>query len=222
MSDAAVPGRDPVNESTRYRRAERITHAMMPRLEMADTVPEPPRGPRLKAGVLTWEEPREKSNVTHYNIYAPDDSTLERRVPAPQTKATEVSASQALVSSYNETTKLESQKVLAGATEVSVWSNLGLMNGWAVYGDPTYGAARYRRDGGLISVEIGIANGVFAPNTLIATLPVGFRPQVGHIFTIFTSPSSLGWLNILANGVIEVRSFPGNVWAIGSYSFIGT
>jgi hypothetical protein len=114
----------PITE-TRFRDTERIAQVTRHKLTLFRHRPQPPRGvhftppsaptpPSARTfGMVAWEPPHETRNVTHYNIYAPDENTMVDRVPIgtyiygpfpPYIK-------RVLVSSYNDASEMESRKV---------------------------------------------------------------------------------------------------------------
>lgn len=61
------------------------------------------------------------------------------------------------------------------ASEIAAtpWVNLTLSNGWTTYPDLK---CAYRKVLGLVFVEVNARNGTFSDGTILATLPVGYRP----------------------------------------------
>ena len=109
-------------------------------LQLATVEPQPPRGVSFAKGVAKWDEPAEVRNVTHYNIYTPDDVTLERRVPQGQTQATSINSTRVFISSYNSFTQLESPAIMAvdpNPALLGAWNNPILINGSSVWVDAT-------------------------------------------------------------------------------------
>jgi hypothetical protein len=101
-------------DEQRFRQTERLAQTQRRRLRNATITPQAPRGIRYSSGTVTWEEPADTSNVSHYNVYANSDSgPIERRVPKGQTRATGVYGDRVAVSSFNEATNLESRAVAA-------------------------------------------------------------------------------------------------------------
>lgn len=97
----------------RIRDLERLANTKRRALSLALVRPQPPRGVKFSDNTVVWEDPRETRNVTHYNIYAPDERTLYHRAPLGQTVYAPVYADTALVSSWNQETLTESRKVPA-------------------------------------------------------------------------------------------------------------
>jgi hypothetical protein len=64
---------------------------------------------------------------------------------------------------------------IAALTAPLPWAALGLMNGWAAYGDG-YAPPSYAKDAlGIVHLR-GLAKGAPAAQTIVAVLPVGLRP----------------------------------------------
>lgn len=61
------------------------------------------------------------------------------------------------------------------ASEIAAtpWVNLTLLNAWTTYPDLK---CAYRKVLGLVFVEVNARNGTFSDGTILATLPVGYRP----------------------------------------------
>lgn len=73
--------------------------------------PDPPKGLRYDStlGLLSWEEPIRRENVTHYRIYANNERNLVRMVPVYQRYLQDnLTADRVLVTSYNLPLGLES------------------------------------------------------------------------------------------------------------------
>lgn len=73
--------------------------------------PDSPTGLLLTGGVLTWEQPKERANITHYNIYDGQDTTLSQRVPVDQVRLEGMAGTIAFIASYNHASGLEGIKV---------------------------------------------------------------------------------------------------------------
>lgn len=97
----------------RSRQTERLATLGREQLQWATIQPDPPRGVRLSANTLHWEEPAEARNVTHYNIYVNGDQILDRRIAFGPLRATAVVGMPVFISSYNVHTDLESMRVPA-------------------------------------------------------------------------------------------------------------
>lgn len=102
----------------RVRDLEQLTGTLRKRLTYAPFTPRAPRGVQISTGLLTWEPPKELRNVSHYNIYCPDERTLIHRAPKGQTSwSSALLVDSALVSSFNELTEKESRKIPASPAE---------------------------------------------------------------------------------------------------------
>lgn len=80
--------------------------------------PLPPRGVRFNAatGVLQWEAPAIKSNVTHYRVYAGSEFSLVREVPAGQLELSDnLTTGLVFVTAYNMPSGLESTRAVLNA-----------------------------------------------------------------------------------------------------------
>lgn len=97
---------------TSTRRTERLAESGKQKLRLARVRPEEPRGAKFLDGVVSWEEPKETSNVTHYNIYLDLETNLVQRVPQGQVTVAGLSGERVFISSYNELSGLESIKIL--------------------------------------------------------------------------------------------------------------
>lgn len=91
--------------------------------------PDPPKVTSLVEGVLTWEPPKELSNVTHFNVYAPDDTTLVARVPSPQAGLSGLSEAKAFVSAFNTESGLESARIGVSGTAESIVNTVNGVSG---------------------------------------------------------------------------------------------
>lgn len=63
--------------------------------------PDPPLNLQLVNGTVSWEEPQEKRNITHYNVFSNGEKTLFARVPVGQVRVAGFPDSQVFVSSFN-------------------------------------------------------------------------------------------------------------------------
>lgn len=93
-------------------RNQRQLDSITSSLKRIQVKPDPPRGVSCKDGVVSWEEPKELSNVTHYNVYLNSEDNMVMRVPQGQTTASGLVGHRAMVSSYNANSGLESAKAI--------------------------------------------------------------------------------------------------------------
>jgi hypothetical protein len=106
----------------KVQRVTRVADANRKRLYLFSRRPQAPRGPKFNPnGYMVWDEPQELRNVTHYNVYAGDDSTLYRRYPVGTTLMNDLTPDKSLiwVASFNEQSGLESQKIQAVSVTAS-------------------------------------------------------------------------------------------------------
>lgn len=97
------------------------------------------------------------------------------------------------------------------------WSGLTPGNGWANYGGTTYPALEYTKSAdGVVTMRGLVQNG--AANTVIATLPVGYRPSARQIFTV-PSNELYARVDILANGQISFQTGSSS-WVALNLSFV--
>ncbi len=83
-----------------------------------------------------------------------------------------------------------------------VWNSLSYVNGWEDYGSP-YPPGGYRKlASGLVILRGLIRNGT--ANSIIATLPAGYRPDHQHLFAV-QSNHALGRVDVRTNGEVVMR-----------------
>lgn len=107
------------NFQAQFDGVRRVADANRRRLYLFSRRPQPPRGPKFNSnGYVTWDEPQEKRNVTHFNIYAGSETSLYRRYPVGTTVMNDLTPTDTLiwVSAFNEESGLESVKVQARVT----------------------------------------------------------------------------------------------------------
>jgi hypothetical protein len=78
-------------------------------------------------------------------------------------------------------------------------------NGWINYGLGFADAKYYKDKEGVVHIRGLIKSGTFTPNTVLFTLPVGYRPSTsgGLIFTV-DNAASIGRVDVQANGNVVV------------------
>jgi hypothetical protein len=96
---------------------------------------------------------------------------------------------------------------IAGANAtIEAWRPLEYGIGWGPQASPDHPPAAYRKDSFGIVYLRGVAampNSVPSNGEVIATLPVGYRPQYRILVLAMTgSPTAVGRLNVLTNGQI--------------------
>ena len=58
------------------------------------------------------------------------------------------------------------------------WSTLTLQNGWTKYNSAAYSPAQYKKSAdGIVTIRGLIKGGTTTAGTVLATLPVGYRPS---------------------------------------------
>ena len=74
--------------------------------------PQPPREVKFSGGILSWKPPQITKGITHYRIYAPDEKTIAREVPAGQTFLQDnLSSPRVFITSFSKPLGLESAQV---------------------------------------------------------------------------------------------------------------
>lgn len=121
MSEPFVNGTPDFTEqpstSLTYRgtqRVDRLTQSVRATLVNIQKRPNPPRGVRTQLGGVRWNSPAPPNdNITHYRVYANSESNLVRSIPVDQLYLQDnLVADRAFVSAFNESSGLESAKVL--------------------------------------------------------------------------------------------------------------
>lgn len=83
----------------------------------------------------------------------------------------------------------------------SVSTTLTLQNNWVDVNVAF--PAKATRTGSIVLLEGSIKGGAVVSTTVIATLPVGFRPAYKRICPIWTSVNALGYLTVNPDGTIQ-------------------
>ncbi|MFA5172748.1 MAG: type II secretion system protein [Sulfuriferula sp.] len=101
------------------------------------------------------------------------------------------------------------------------WTALPLVNGWTwysatgIFATPAYNKAA----DGVVSLKGLITAGTATSGTVIANLPVGYRPKAQLLFEVANNGAA-GRVDILANGQVQILT-GGNTWlALDSINFI--
>lgn len=87
---------------------------------------------------------------------------------------------------YNQVTVDAKGRVTAGVAVVA-FSNFTLQNSWAVNSG---GRAAYRKVMDMVQIEMQINGGTATDGTVVATLPVGFRPPFAFSIPVVSGPST--------------------------------
>lgn len=80
------------------------------------------------------------------------------------------------------------------------WTNLTLQNSWVYYGSPYAVPAYTKTADGMVDLKGLIKTG--ASGTVIANLPVGYRPSANLIFQVETNANVNGRIDVRSNGDI--------------------
>jgi len=104
-------------------------------------------------------------------------------------------------------------------TTTGTWSSPTFQNSWVNYGGTTYPLLQYTKDSDkVVTVRGLVKNGVTTTNTIIANLPLGYRPIASQVFTV-ASNEDFGRVDITSSGNIIVQSVD-NTWVALNLSFI--
>lgn len=96
------------------------------------------------------------------------------------------------------------------AEAAMTWAAMSLQNSWVNYDSANYANAEYAKDAkGVVHLRGVIKDGTAAAFTLLATLPVGYRPAKRHVFVV-VSNAGAAVIDVLANGQILYASGGGN------------
>lgn len=102
----------------------------------------------------------------------------------------------------------------------TTWTNLSLLAGWIEHSTALSSPQYTKSSDGVVTLKGSIKSGNVAANTVIATLPAGFRPAERVIGSIPVNGPAYGRVDILANGNIIVRSASATLTTLDSISFI--
>jgi hypothetical protein len=92
------------------------------------------------------------------------------------------------------------------------WNNLTLTNSWANYGG-VYPTAQYTKSSdNVVTVRGLIRSGTVTANTILATLPVGFRPAERHLLAA-TCANANCRIDVLADGTIRGMAGMSATWS---------
>jgi len=107
------------------------------------------------------------------------------------------------------------------ATSGVTWTNLSLVNGWVHYGAP-FTTPQYTKTADNVVQLKGLLNGgSLTYDTVIATLPVGFRPKARILYATTNNNNVHARVDILPDGQVRFMG-TSNVWfSLDSISFIG-
>jgi hypothetical protein len=100
------------------------------------------------------------------------------------------------------------QEVYTGLPDVG-WTGVTFQNGWANYGDATFGTVQFRRVRGMVELK-GMCTGGQA-GTVIFNLPAGFRPRQANIIPA-VSADVFASVIIYSDGNLIWRAGGSNAW----------
>lgn len=86
----------------------------------------------------------------------------------------------------------------------NVWESLSLLNSWVNFGSGFSTAQFIKHPGGLVEVKGFIKDGTATTGTVLATLPVGFRPAEGRVFGTISN-NLIGRVDVQADGDITIE-----------------
>ena len=108
-------------------------------------------------------------------------------------------------------TKDDLQKQIQNHTQSTDWRNLELRNGWQHH--PDYEKVQHSKTfDGIVYLRGSARAGNIARETIIATLPDGFRPSQVIYVTAINNSFSMAVLAIFPNGNIVVKNNVDNTW----------
>ena len=91
----------------------------------------------------------------------------------------------------------------------SGWITATLLNNYTHYDTTQYGPVRYRKIGSIVHIQ-GLTNQASA-NSVIFTLPVGYRPP-NHLILWVSNSNNLARLDIQLNGDVVPVTAPSTSW----------
>ena len=94
-----------------------------------------------------------------------------------------------------------------------------LLSGWVNYGDGFAPVKYWKGPDNLVHIGGLIKNGVTADNTIIFTLPIGYRPGAKEIFTV-TKNNAIGRIDIDHNGNVLVKLAGAEFTSLSGISFL--
>jgi len=98
------------------------------------------------------------------------------------------------------------------AEGIEVWHEVGatsepaFTNSWVNLGGGSATAAFKKDVGGNVHIKGLVKSGVVGAGTPIFTLPAGYRPGATLIFAVVTNPNTIGVVNVLTTGAVEVAA----------------
>lgn len=101
----------------------------------------------------------------------------------------------------------------------SSWTNLPLSNGWVVYSGSFTPPSYTKTADGVVTVRGLIKSGTVTAGTVLANLPVGYRPAERQIYT-GNALDAYSRIDVLANGDIQLRAGNASFTSLDSITFI--
>jgi hypothetical protein len=100
----------------------------------------------------------------------------------------------------------------ASVASIPTTATLTLQNSWANYGS-TYDTAGYYKSGGRVHLSGVITGGGTTLGTVIANLPIGFRPSKDKFFTVACGGTNrTARLYITSAGDLKIDALTANTW----------
>jgi len=101
------------------------------------------------------------------------------------------------------------------------WRDLETKNGWVRYTGDTHNPPQFTKEAnGIVRVRGLVSSGTTTPGTVIATLPVGYRPEYISIFPGETSPSAHARVDVNPNGDIIIRAGNNTYFVLDQIHFV--
>lgn len=97
-------------------------------------------------------------------------------------------------------------EIYTAAEGDQAWLTPTLTNSWTAYPNNTY-PHQYRKAFGYVEIRGLVVNSGSVPTTTICTLPVGYRPARGYVFTTIASIGTVGlslvYINVGSDGTVK-------------------
>lgn len=103
------------------------------------------------------------------------------------------------------------------------WNDCPLQNGWVNYGSSPYSSSSFTEtSSGVVSLQGLIKSGTVASNTVLCTLPAGFRPSSRLIFSPATSTVTQARIDIDTNGNVIFMNGSNGWVSLGGINFLAS
>jgi hypothetical protein len=100
------------------------------------------------------------------------------------------------------------------------WTGLPLVSSWVAFDAANYSPPSYTKaSDGVVTVRGLIKNGAYAPGSVIATLPAGYRPAERQIYTCISN-GAWSRVDVLPTGEIQIRAAYNGWISLDSISFL--